>query len=63
MNEDYDVTIPGSQKLYFSLAERKIKTIRQIFKILHFLSQGYSDLNFHISRSVFLFNLAELCNF
>ena len=50
-------------KMYLSLAERKMKTIRPIFNILLFLSQDFFNLDFDILRFIFRFNLAKLCNF
>ena len=48
--------------MHHSLIELKIKTIQPIFRLLVFLSQDFSDLNFDTLPFVFSFNLAELYN-
>ena len=51
-----------NQKMYFSV-KRKNKTMLPLLKILPFLSQDFSSLNFDILPFIFRFNFAELCNF
>ena len=62
--ETLSYNVPGEpKKMYLSLVKHTIKTILSIFKILLFLNQDFSYLNFGILPFIFRFNLAELCNF